>query len=219
MKYIKFLFIAATISTSQLSATGVAFSLESGQLIIDSTAVTGATIDNYSLTILGFYVSGDDFSAFTNEEAFGLSGDIGATQLQSIVDTLNSYSSSTYNAFTLTPTANVDGFGLLNTIADPNNPFDSGSSGNHAVMIVLEGNSSLGGLAVGDSIGVTATSSSTLELGDFTVGFTTGAGTWDNILVGTSGSLQLASVVPEPSAFALLAGSFGMAWVMVRRRA
>jgi hypothetical protein len=42
----------------------------------------------------------------------------------------------------------------------------------------------------------------------------------DNSILGQNGggNLTLASAVPEPSSFALLAGCFGLAWVMVRRR-
>lgn len=42
----------------------------------------------------------------------------------------------------------------------------------------------------------------------------TGAGDFDRVLVGTT----YASVVPEPSSYALLAGFLALGWIMVRRR-
>lgn len=203
--------------SSQLKATGVAFAASSGQIVLDGTPITGATIDDSNLTIVGFYVNAASFATFSGDAAFGQSTSISTDQLSAIVTALNTASGSTYNQFTLTPSANVDGFGVLNTVIDPNNPFDSGSAGNHAVMIVMN-KSSLDALTVGDSLGVVTTTAQTAALGNFTVDFT-GASTWDTTLVGTAGSLITASVVPEPSSFALLAGCFGMAWVMVRRRA
>jgi hypothetical protein len=48
--------------------------------------------------------------------------------------------------------------------------------------------------------------------------FTPGSGNL-NVLVGTAGSIQLTTVpVPEPTTFALLAGIFGLGFVMWRRR-
>lgn len=92
-------------------------------------------------------------------------------------------------------------------------------------------NFNLGGnIAVGNEVGVLVFNSSTTQ----TVGgdnFLIYTNDWlvpaDGVNEGVTGSAApyigasfgSGTVVPEPSSFALLAGVFGLAWVMVRRRA
>lgn len=84
---------------------------------------------------------------------------------------------------------------------------------------------------VNDFWGANGAGYGTVGGGDHQVGNTVGAGTGPFVaFTSTDGSLDTnldyfnntyldLTVVPEPSAYALLAGLFGLSWVMVRRRA
>jgi len=201
------------LSSSNLYSIGVTFTAESGEVIVGGTPATSATAAELNLTGLAFFVNTAFFDAFTNDAAFGESGSISATQLTDIVTTLNTASGSSYSTLTNNVGAAIDDFDSLFSIFGSQ---DAGGADFHAIMIIHD-SSNLDSLGEGNNIGVVATSSPTLGLGSFTVGFNT-TKNWDTTLVGQSGSLTLASVVPEPSTYAALAGLCALGYVIVRRR-
>lgn len=203
---------AAAMMAATLNATQVSFAAEAGSVSVGGGSVT----DGNDLTWLGFFVDAASFGSFIANPAFGQSESVDVGRLGDIKATLSSASGGSFTQFTPTPLAQTPSFGYLNTVADPNNPIDSGSAGNHAVLVVFDA-ANIEAIAEGSNVGVVATTSQTNALGNFTVDFS-GANLWDTTLVGQSGSLSLASVVPEPSTFALIAGCFGLALAMVRRR-
>lgn len=201
------------VSSQTLFSTGVTFTAESGEVFVGSTPANSATAGDLNLSGLAFFVEDSAFSDFVNDESFGVGGDISTSQLSDIIATLDAASGASYTTLTKNTGSAIDSFDSLFSIFGSQ---DAGAAGFHAVMIVHDG-ISLDGLEAGNNLGVVATTSPTLGLGSFTVGFNTSK-SWDTTLVGDSGSLTLASVVPEPSAFALIAGCFGLALAMVRRR-
>jgi hypothetical protein len=98
-------------------------------------------------------------------------------------------------------------------------PRDSGLAGSGQVrpIVAIFDGLGLDSLSAGDGFGLLLGNNFIGDLGPFTFQWPSNGGAF-NINVGQSGSIQLASVVPEPSSFALIAGFFGLAWVMVRRR-
>jgi hypothetical protein len=81
-------------------------------------------------------------------------------------------------------------------------------------MLILT--SPLAELTTGDYVGLVASSTLVPDAGSLTVNFT-GVNQWDNLKLGSSGSLVLVAV-PEPSTFALLGGVLALGFVMYRRR-
>jgi hypothetical protein len=90
-------------------------------------------------------------------------------------------------------------------------------AGNHPVMLVST--NPLENLSVSDFVGLVFSTSVVPTLGLSNVGFISGSqdARWDTILIGSSGSLQLAAI-PEPSTTAILVGVFSMFFVAIRRR-
>ncbi len=105
------------------------------------------------------------------------------------------------------PFVNYDWVGTLNSLP----------IGNHPVMLVTT--SPVDDLSVSDFIGLVFSTSMVPSLGQSNVGFISGSpdARWDNILIGSSGSLQLAAI-PEPSTTAALFGVFSVIFIAIGRR-
>lgn len=181
---------------------GLAFFLTAGSL---SAAVTisGTSLNNatgLSDGQVGVYVISNDGTAFSSVTSL-LSG-------VSITD------SSTYgSSFTvLGSNTAATGFGAT-TLSSGHSINLSGGVDNGDSFGVFVFESSTGNTLAGDTFSVWSDASWVLPSDGAQSDFT-------NQLAQLSGSpISTGTVVPEPSSFALLAGVFGLAWVMVRRRA
>lgn len=203
--------LASSFALTTAYASSVNFSVEPDQIILNGNPISDkAERDANNIEALGFFVNDAVFSSFTGNELWsGLDTSISTDAYSNVLSVLNE-----------------SGLGSADPIGDfgpSDNVFqgsiDSGSAGNHPVLILHDGGAgNAENLTVGNSFAVVTSSFQTLDFGTESVGFTTN-NSWDTFLLGDSGSIQMASVVPEPSAFALLAGCLGLAWVMVRRRA
>lgn len=87
--------------------------------------------------------------------------------------------------------------------------------GNQPVLLITT--APLGDLVVGDYVGLVSASTPVPSLGAITVSFSS-ATPWDNFILGSSGSVSLLQIVPEPAHYAALLGVLGLAFVMWRRR-
>lgn len=206
--------LASSFALTTANATQVQFTVEPDQMILNGNPISDkAERDANNIEALGFFVNDAVFSSFTGNELWsGLDTSISTDAYSNVLSVLNESglgSSSSINPVPDTvPVSNLF-----------QGAVDSGSAGNHAVLVLHDGGAgNVENLTVGNSFGVVTTTFETLEQGTTAVGFTK-SNSWDTFLLGNSGSIQMASVVPEPSAFALLAGCLGLAWVMVRRRA
>jgi len=194
------------IASYSAFATGVSFTVEDNQLLIGGVAQDNSSIATNSLTAYGFFVSDANFSAFITDDIWtGAESSITDVESAGIFAFMNANgyaAGGSIAAAPVSPSFFPTFTGVLN----------SGSAGNHAVLVVT------GNVGGTDYLGVVATTAVTLGLGALPVGFLTGANSWDTTLLGTAGSLNLASVVPEPSTYAALAGLCALSFVMVRRR-
>jgi len=194
------------IASYSALATGVSFTVEDDQLLIGGVAQDNDSIATSSLTAYGFFVSDANFNAFITDDIWtGAESSITDVEAANIEAFMNAYGYAAGGSIAAAPAAPAFFPTFLGTL-------DSGSANNHAVLVVT------GNVGGTDYLGVVATTAVTLGLGDLPIGFSTGANSWDTTLLGTAGSLNLASVVPEPSTYAALAGLCALGYVMVRRR-
>jgi len=200
----------AIASSSALQATQISFTAEVGSLVVDSTTIDKS--NSTGLTAMGFFIAeGSAFTNFTGADAWGITGNTLTTaQLSDIVALI----SGTIGFARAEPLPLIPEF--VPTFAVIRETLDSTAAGFHPVFL-LHTAADLNSLVVGDSFGVVTTTFSTPANGSQSIGFN-GARQWDIFLLGQSGSLTLATVVPEPSAFATIAGLMTLGFVMVRRR-
>lgn len=211
MKTLSLHAITSVIGVCSLSATSVIFTAEVNELIVDSTSIDQT--NSSGLFALGFFVSAASFSDFTSSavwsDADALLNESSLTAVLNFLDDQTGFSS--VDSITRVPDAAPDGFGVFNA------ELDAGAAGFHAVFIIHDSSTGLNGLGVGNNVGVVITTYTTQELVAETIGFNS-TNAWDTFLLGQSGSLTLATVVPEPSTYAALAGFCALGWVMLRRR-
>jgi len=85
-------------------------------------------------------------------------------------------------------------------------------------LMVLTVGGTLETIGVGDFIAVVGSPFVTPALGTTTIGFDTGTNSWEDILVGSGGSVVALEVIPEPSTYAALFGLAVLGLALVRRR-
>ncbi len=204
--------VTSSISTLLVAcsafATGVTFNAEVDQIIVNGDPQNHADRDSNNLNALGFFVSNSNFASFIGEDVWSGS------------------SVTTDDYGRILSFLNFNGLGGAAAIGEPpiavlpvfSGAIDSGSAGNHAVFIIHDGDD-INSLGVGNYFGIVTTTFQTVAQGSPPVGFT-GANQWDTTLIGAAGSLSLAqiSAVPEPSAYAAIAGLLALGWVATRRR-
>jgi hypothetical protein len=93
----------------------------------------------------------------------------------------------------------------------------STNQGSRPLLVMFDA-ADIESIAPGTQIGLVGGTSLAGSFGNTNYAFNAGVNSLSEEYLGTLGSLQAATIVPEPSSFALLAGVFGFAWVMVRRR-
>ncbi|MEM1222350.1 MAG: PEP-CTERM sorting domain-containing protein [Verrucomicrobiota bacterium] len=196
-------------------ATSITFTAEINEISVSGTQVDRTTRSTLGVVATGFFVSSSDFNAFTNNSVWNTTGNVVTTaELTAINNYLSSLSGfSSANDLSIVPGPLPDAAGVFNE------SLDSGAAGFHAVLLVHDSSTGIGGLGVGDHFGVVTTTYQTLGFGSESIGFNT-TNSWDTFLLGQSGSLSLATVtaVPEPSALATISGLLALGWVMTRRR-
>lgn len=189
-------------------------------LVIASIAVNAAISFSSTFVSGNFLQTGDAAVLIADSTGTGFdAGSVFSTSLGGSLDSgLNTANAATYGpGYEVLDTSNIQtnilgneflGFSVTNYVYDTGTP---------------------GALAEGDEFAVLvfSTDATTTELGQTYRLFTDNTwlmpadpGTYgsSDFNTATSDSTFGGTVVPEPSAFALLAGCFGLAWVMVRRR-
>ncbi len=206
MKKLTNLFLLALTSAVTLNGQNVNFAIENNQLFLADGSVAGRnadnTVDNRSnLTVWAGFAQGNALTTFESALAdYGTSSD--AADLNTALDLI------TWSSVGL-------GSGLFINTRDFNLAGASGAFGDSALLLVTTA-SSFNNLSVSDEVGLLTSTTLVPELGTVTIGFET-TSTWDTSYLGSLGSLQL-QAVPEPSAYAAIAGLLALAWVAVRRR-
>lgn len=91
-------------------------------------------------------------------------------------------------------------------------------TGDYYVLVFLTTSDDISSIEAGDFAGLLVSDSAIAGLGQSN--FSLGSATNMSALAGAEaeGTLQMVLVVPEPSAYAALAGLLSLSWVMVRRR-
>lgn len=202
-------------STSLVHSQSITFTAEIGEIIISpDIALNQSNSASNNIGAFGFFVAAGDFDSFISNEVWtaedGL--DLSEGGLENILGYLGGLSSfGNAQALALVPESAPDFFGILN------GQIDAGGPGFHPVMLIHDSPLGLEGLGIGTNLGLVTSSTTTDEFSDIVVGFNT-TESWDTTLLGQSGSLTLATVVPEPSSFAALAGVVTLGLVMMRRR-
>lgn len=125
------------------------------------------------------------------------------------VETLNSTLGSI--SWTSVPLAS----GLLSGTQDYRLSDEPGNIGD-TPLLLISSSDGFNNLTASDQVGLVGSTTEVIELATLSVTFN-GGDQWDTEYLGTLGSLTL-QAVPEPSTFALIAGCFGLAFAMVRRR-
>jgi hypothetical protein len=201
------------ISVCSLSAQSVIFTAEVDQLVIGPATIDQTNSEALNLNAVGFFVASADFESFSSNSVWSnAQTSLNMENLGAVVDFIESQAGFGQSAIIQrVPTAAPDSFGIFN------GEIQAQGVGFHAVFLVHDSNSGLGGLGIGNNFGVVTTTYTTQELLAEAIGFNT-SNSWDTFLLGDSGSLVLSTVVPEPSASAVIAGLLGLSFVMVRRR-
>lgn len=211
MKKFILLLVLASVCVSTNFAQNISFRIETDQLFTrggTNLNRSNADLGDFNVTVYGGTVSN-------------------LTVLQSAVDDYLNAGDKVTAASTLfnDDAFSADGWATISTSSgvgpfaglDWSGTRNSLTEGNIPVLLVVT--NSIGSLSSSDEIGLVAGNLGVTGSGTTTFGFTSGTGTarWTNTLIGTAGSLTL-TAVPEPSAFAALAGFCALGWVMLRRR-
>ncbi|PXA05502.1 hypothetical protein DDZ13_01125 [Coraliomargarita sinensis] len=197
--------LALLLVSSSLLGQNINFTVEKGELFTASGNVFRNSDNSVDIrdnfTVWAGFAQG---ASLTNFET-GLSNFNSTSDLEGLNTTLGSI------AWTAVPQAS----GILAGVNDYGLNDKEGTVGDTPLLLITS-SSSFDNLTSGDQVGLVGSTTTVVELATLTVNFN-GGNSWDTEYLGSLGSLTL-QAVPEPSAFALIAGCFGLAWVMVRRR-
>ncbi|MCC5839612.1 MAG: PEP-CTERM sorting domain-containing protein [Opitutales bacterium] len=207
--------VLALSSVSALSAQQITFRAEFDSVLVNGLTVGSDNRTDQSIFGLGFFVPVADFASFVASPSWSLEtqGEVTLEELSRILTYITERPGFASVADIGTPPAAAPvGAGMLNRTLNP------GAADFHAVFIIHDSPTGPAGLGAGSNFGVVATSFPSPAGGTVPIGFNSTLHQWDRFLVGDSGSIQLATVIPEPSTYAALFGIFALAGVMIRRR-
>lgn len=197
--------LGTVLSVSNMLGQAITFAAEKGELLFaDGTEFRNSdnSIDlRGNVTVWAGLTQGSNLTSFTSGiNSFKTSGD-----LTSLNNTLGLIS------WEAVPTAS----GLFANSRDFNLNAKVGSVGDSPFFLFTTSDS-FDNLTPSDEIGLVGSSIQVIELATQIITFN-GSSSWDIEYLGSLGSLTM-QAVPEPSSFALIAGCFGLALAVVRRR-
>jgi len=208
MKTILTTLTALFLFTSMSFSQGITFRIETSQIF--SPTNQNLNRSNYNVDPLNVSVYGTTASSLAAIQS-AASTFLSNNSEEALSTFFNSSAfSSGFNQISVSP-----GTGPFASL-DWNGTVSNLTPGDTPVLVVTS--QAIKGLGANDFFGVVATDLTVGALGTDVVGFTTGTGNWNQQLIGDLGSLTLVSVVPEPSAYAAIAGLLALGWVATRRR-
>lgn len=199
--------VSTVLVVSDLAADAINFVAETETIIIAGDPQDKVDRDTNNLNASGFYVAEADFSNFIGDSAWMAgSATITIQERDAIISFMNTFGYTSAEMIAKPP-ATLDGFSDLFSGST-----DSVGVNFHPVMAFTANVGSV------EYFGVVTSNFKTIDLAVPPVDFKTSDNNWDTTLVGVSGSLELAQVVPEPASYAMLAGLLAGGWVFMRRR-
>jgi len=172
----------------------------------DGTTLTHSLQDSSGINI--FYAASTQ-NAASYASSFGTSTSVGADAFSALGGLTWTSLAQTFSAVTGSEFWTNDGWtgGSGDSVA---------ASGGDTILIALTTGSTVGSTSGGDNVGLLASNVVVGGLGQTNLGF----GTQFDVIAGSStNGLTMLTTVPEPSAYAALAGILALSCVMLRRRA
>ncbi len=193
-------------------------------LVLGSLLLGNVQAQNFTITIApgDFLTAGGDVMNHSNQASLGVNIFFAQTQpFTNFFDSAGAPDASDFasygNLSWITLQQTTAGGGAFEFWTQPGGDGSSanpvtGTAGN-TVLIALTTADSVGQTTAGDDVAFLASINPLSNVGQAALNLAS-----FNILAGETGSVQMVSAVPEPSAYAALAGCLALGWVMVRRR-
>lgn len=199
--------LTVLISSFGISANAQSFTitLEPGTIFSES----GTTVDHGNQGSLGINI----FYAETSSSFASLTG-LFDDPLAPDATAISSLGGLTWSAMSQTTSDSFEFWTTPGWTGGSGTAID-GTEDNNVLVAIIDV-ASVGDVVSGTNVGLLLSDSPISGFGQ--TNYSLGSVTNMTVLAGVAGSIQMVSAVPEPSAFALLAGCFGLAAVMVRRR-